>query len=238
MQRAAADSTDGSASTPSRVVIQAEAIAWLRDNPAPEGASVFTSMPDVSEMSGMDLDTWRRWFIDAARLLIGWISSGCVAIFYQTDIRHCGAWIDKAHLVGTAAEESGATILFHKIACRKPPGTLGMGRPTYAHVLAVAREPIAVTRPGPEVIADVGSMNWSRAMGATAARVACEFIRADTPTRVVVDPFCGRGTALAVANAVGLDAIGVETSAKRCRVARALVIEPITRLASTSRGHP
>jgi hypothetical protein len=211
--------------TPSRVVIQAEAIGWLRENPAPDGASAFTSMPDVSEMSGMDLDAWRRWTVETARLLIGWISTGCVAIFYQTDIRHSGAWIDKGHLVVTAAEEAGATILFHKIACRKPPGTLGMGRPSYAHMIGVAREPIPMTRPGPDVIADVGPMNWSRAMGATAARVACEFLRADTPTRVIVDPFCGRGTALAVANAVGLDAIGVDLSPKRCRFARALVID-------------
>jgi hypothetical protein len=213
---------DAGARPPSRVVIQGEALAWLRENAAPEGASVFTSMPDVSEMSGVDLDAWRAWFIDAARFLIRWISEGCVAIFYQTDIRHQAAWIDKGHLVVTAAEAEGATIVFHKIACRKPPGTLGLGRPTYAHVICVARAPIAVTRPGPEVIADVGAMNWSRAMGVTAARVACEFIKADTPTRVVVDPFCGRGTALAVANDVGLDAIGVELSPKRCRVARTL----------------
>ncbi|MFO0617404.1 MAG: hypothetical protein U0414_32710 [Polyangiaceae bacterium] len=223
---------------PTRVVIQGDAIAWLRANPAPEGASVFTSMPDVSEMSGMDLDAWRRWTVDTARLLIGWISSGCVAVFYQTDIRHRGAWIDKAHLVATAAEQEGATILFHKIACRKPPGTLGLGRPTYAHVVGVARAPMPITRPGPDVIADTGPMNWSRAMGATAARVACEFIRADTPTRVLVDPFCGRGTALAVANAVGLDAIGIELSAKRCRVARSLVIDERGVRSGSPRQHP
>jgi hypothetical protein len=40
----------------------------------------------------------------------------------------------------------------------------------------------------------------------------------------VVDPFCGRGTVLAVANAMGFDAIGVDLSAKRCRAARAFVV--------------
>jgi tRNA G10 N-methylase Trm11 len=39
---------------------------------------------------------------------------------------------------------------------------------------------------------------------------------------VVVDPFCGHGTILAVANEHGLDAVGVELSAKRARKARRL----------------
>jgi hypothetical protein len=39
-----------------------------------------------------------------------------------------------------------------------------------------------------------------------------------------VDPFCGKGTLLAVANAMGFDAIGVDRSPKRCRAARALVL--------------
>jgi tRNA G10 N-methylase Trm11 len=38
----------------------------------------------------------------------------------------------------------------------------------------------------------------------------------------VVDPFCGLGTILAVANEHGLDAIGVELSSKRARKARRL----------------
>jgi tRNA G10 N-methylase Trm11 len=38
----------------------------------------------------------------------------------------------------------------------------------------------------------------------------------------VVDPFCGWGTALAVANALGMPAIGVDLSARMSRRARAL----------------
>jgi DNA modification methylase len=47
---------------------------------------------------------------------------------------------------------------------------------------------------------------------------------AETSTRVVVDPFCGSGTLLAVANALGLDAIGVDRSARACSAARRLVV--------------
>jgi DNA modification methylase len=40
--------------------------------------------------------------------------------------------------------------------------------------------------------------------------------------RVVFDPFCGVGTVLAAANALGLDAWGVEKNRKRAEQAREL----------------
>ena len=57
-------------------------------------------------------------------------------------------------------------------------------------------------------------------MGVLACQAACRFLLDETHARRVVDPFCGRGMLLAVANALGLDALGVELSGKRCRAAR------------------
>jgi hypothetical protein len=71
-------------------------------------------------------------------------------------------------------------------------------------------------------------MPWSRAMGVDACRLACRYLIENTQTRVVVDPFCGKGTVLAVANGMGLDAVGVELSSKRRKTARALVIDETT----------
>jgi tRNA G10 N-methylase Trm11 len=62
-------------------------------------------------------------------------------------------------------------------------------------------------------------------MGVNACRVACRFLLDETSCRRVVDPFCGRGTVLAVANALGLDALGIELGGKRCRIARNLRVE-------------
>jgi hypothetical protein len=130
------------------------------------------------------------------------------------------------------AESSVASVLWHKIVCRKPPGTIALGRPSYSHMICLSPRgapPRATTthgrRPGPDVLPDAGFMPWSRAMGVAACRVACEYLRTETTTRVVVDPFCGRGTVLAVANELGFDAIGVDIGAKRCRIARSLVID-------------
>lgn len=203
-----------------RTVFQADAFAWMDAHPAESKTSVITSLPDVSELAGMDLYAWKTWFVGAARRVLRWIPDDGVAIFYQSDIRYGGAWVDKGYLVVRAVEDEGATLLWHKIVCRKPPGTIALGRASYSHMICAARAPRAVRHPGPDVLPDAGAMSWSRAMGADACRVACRFLREDTDTERVVDPFCGRGTVLAVANEMGFDAIGVDIGGKRVRAAR------------------
>jgi hypothetical protein len=206
-----------------RHVVQADALTWLETNQAEPGASVITSLPDISELPELDLGEWRAWFIEATRQVIRWVPAPGVAIFYQSDVRQNGVWIDKGYLVMRAAEEEGASVLWHKIVCRHSPGTIALGRPSYSHMIAVAKGPHANPRkPGPDVLPNAGFMLWSRAMGVAACRVACAFLRDETSTRIIVDPFCGRGTVLAIANDMGFDAVGIDISAKRCRAARAM----------------
>jgi hypothetical protein len=212
---------------PSRRVVHAEALAFLAANPAEAGTSVVTSLPDLSELPQKDYGEWRAWFVDAVRRVVDWVPDGGVAIFYQSDIRHEGSLVDKGFLVMQGAEGAG-TLLWHKIVCRKPPGTIAFGRPSYSHMICVERGPArraSIRHPGPDVIADAGFMPWSRAMGVEACRVALRFLREETETRVVVDPFCGQGTVLAVANAMGFEAVGIDIGAKRCKAARALRVE-------------
>ncbi len=206
-----------------RRIIEADAIGWLEANIAPPEASVVTSLPDISELP-LGFDAWRVWFIDAARRVLRWTPRDGVAIFYQSDIRHHAVWIDKGYLVMRAAEEEGVPLVWHKIVCRHPAGTIALGRPSYSHMLCFGRTPIT-KKPGPDVLPDAGFAPWSRAMGTAACRVACRYLVENTTTRVVVDPFCGRGTVLAVANAMGLDALGVDISPKRCRAARTLLVD-------------
>ncbi|HSO31570.1 MAG TPA: hypothetical protein VLT33_03610 [Labilithrix sp.] len=210
---------------PRRTLVNEDALAWMAANAAPADASVVTSLPDVSELPHLDLEGWRRWFIAAARQVIAWTPREGASIFFQSDIRVGGAIVDKSYLVMRAAEQEGAHLLWHKIVCRRPPGTISFGRPSWSHMLCVAHVPRPPARaPGPDVLPDAGFMPWSRAMGVTACRVACTYLRDEVRARTIVDPFCGRGTVLAVANAMGLDALGVELSAQRCRAARALVV--------------
>ncbi|MBA3397383.1 MAG: hypothetical protein H0T89_32455, partial [Deltaproteobacteria bacterium] len=68
------------------------------------------------------------------------VADDAVAVFYQTDVKHDGRWIDKGHLVLCGAEAAGSHALFHKIVCRVPAGMTTFGRPAYAHLVCVSRE--------------------------------------------------------------------------------------------------
>jgi hypothetical protein len=186
-------------------------------------------LPDVSEV-GVALEVWRQWFLGAVRLVVDAVPRESAAIFFQSDIKRDGEWIDKGAMVTRAAEDAGARILFHKIVLRRPAGTLTAGRPGFTHFIAVSRamkcpDVLAI----PDVIADAGEQKWVRAMGVRAAGHAVGFARDFVGPvlgrePVVVDPFCGVGTVLAVANTLGLGAIGVERNRKRAEEARALVV--------------
>jgi hypothetical protein len=211
-----------------RTVHHAEALAWLaaEAGAARPGTSVVTSLPDVSEV-GMPLDAWRGWFVRAARACVEAAADDGVAIFFQTDIKKGGVWIDKSHLVARGAEEAGAQLLWKKVVLRKPAGTITFGRPAYTHVLCVSR---ALRPREPSGIPDVldeksaGKLVWTRGMGVNACARAVRFVKEHTQSTTILDPFCGHGTVLAVANALGLDAIGVELNRKRAVRARTLAI--------------
>src|SRR6185369_205850 len=189
-----------------RTIIQAEALGWLAANPAPPGTSVITSLPDLSELPELGFSGWKSWFDQAARAVLRWTPSPGLALFFQSDIRQAGEWVDKSYLVQRAAEAEGRTLLWHKIVCRHAPRA-------------------RVTHPGPDVLPDAGHKPWSKAMGVEACRLACRFLREESETTLVVDPFCGHGTALAVANHYGFDALGVELSTRKVRAAKRLVLD-------------
>jgi len=213
------------APTPSRIVYQADAIPWLRAQGKLAGASVITSLPDISELPHLGFAGWRRWFEDAAVLVMESLAEPGVAIFFQSDIQRGGRWIDKGALVARAAERVGMDLLFHKIVCREPPGTASFGRATYAHMLAFSRGPARGRKEARvDVLPDGGFKPGPKAMGVKACLDACRFVKSATSSRTVVDPFCGLGTVLAVANALGLDAVGVDIASRMCRRARELRI--------------
>ena len=104
--------------SPPREVHHADALAWLRARGRLDGCSVVTSLPDVAEMAGMGLDAWTRWFVGAARAVLDAVPDDGVAIFFQSDVKRAGRWIDKGALVQRAADAAETPLLFHKIVCR------------------------------------------------------------------------------------------------------------------------
>lgn len=208
-----------------RIVHTTDALAWLRESRDFSGHSMVASLPDISEFPKFTSGEWKEWFTGTASLILSKTPSEGVTIFYQSDIKVDGTWVDKGYLCQKAAEAMGAELLWHKIACRSPAGTTTFGRPAYSHILCFSKGVRAdVSKSTADVLPDLGEKTWQRGMGLEAAHLICRFIREQTTTRTVVNPFCGEGSLLAAANFNDLDAIGIERSPKRAEKARMLQI--------------
>ncbi len=201
-------------------------MAWLESRGVQDGASFITSLPDYSEFPHLRLDEWKAWWHRAATLIFSRCPESGVVIFYQRDSKKDGTWIDKGYLCQKAAEESGSALLWHKIVARAPAGHPTFGRPGYSHLLCFSKGVRAeLSRATADILAEAGKTTWTRGMGLKACRVACRFVLEQTATRTVVDPFCGHGTVLAVANELGLNAVGVEIGRRRAERARRLRVD-------------
>ena len=215
------------AALPTRELHVADAMEWLAVRGVQPAASFLTSLPDVSE-TGMALSRWREWFVDAASRVCACLDDQGLAIFVQTDLRRDGAWIDKAALVAAGAARVDAQLLCKKIVCRRPPGSRSSAGASFSSLLVYGRgralDP-ALPDVIPDVIAEPGPPTWVRGLGRDACAHAVRFLQRYAPTSTtVVDPFCGEGMTLAVANALGMNAVGVERNRKRAEKARALVV--------------
>jgi hypothetical protein len=80
-------------------------------------------------------------------------------------------------------------------------------------------------RPAAFSIPDVfyrGDMVWSKGIGLDCCYAGVVFLKEVVGATCIVDPFAGQGTVIAMANALGVDALGVEISLNRCKKARRL----------------
>ena len=207
-----------------REVYCEDALTWLNDSPVLEGCSLVASMPDISEFHNHTIDQWKEWFYKAAQLVMSKTPDDGVAIFYQSDIKVDGVWIDKGFICQKAAEDLGLSLLWHKIICRVTPGQPTFGRPAYSHVLCFSKKfrIYDLGKSTADVLPTIGEKTWERGMGFEACAMIGKFIAEQTTSKTLVQPFCGQGGMLAVANLMGLNAIGIERSPKRAEMAREL----------------
>ena len=203
-----------------------DAIAWLKNHTILSDSSLIASLPDKSEFPKYTLQEWKEWFTNTAQLIFQKTPDEGLTLFYQSDIKFEGVWVDKSFLIMKAAEKENSELLFHKILCRTKPGILTFGRPAYSHLIAFSKktrlELNQVTIP--DVLPDLGEKTWERGMGLIACLKIASFLKDHTSTKTLINPFCGEGSILAAAQLRGLDVIGIERSPKRVRAAENLKI--------------
>lgn len=200
-------------------IIHADAIEWLRNNELKD-VSIITSLPDISEFPKFTLDEWKTWFIETASLVMSKCPNEGITIFYQSDIKRNGVWIDKSFLIQKAAENIGQILVAHKIVCRAPGGINTQNKTGYSHLLCFSNSPkIDLTKGFTDVLPEPGETTWERGMGIKVCRLACQMVKEYTDTRTIVDPFCGHGGVLEVANQLEMNAIGVDHKLKNTKIA-------------------
>lgn len=223
-------------------MVHAEALEWLaaqkEDGGFPEKSCVVTSLPDWSELKKgqkMPLTQYLQWFQKALSLIFSCCRENTLVIFLQTDIMSGGQWIDKAALICKEAEAAKATLLWHKITF--DPEVVNLPRcglsADYSHLLCF----ITSTEPGRSVyrrcdVPDLmcrGRKVYAQGMGIEAMARVLQWVQLSTEVRLVIDPFCGRGTVLALANDLGLPALGVDVDVACARAAERLDLEKLSR---------
>jgi hypothetical protein len=183
--------------------------------------SVITSLPDIEE-TNLDIEEWKSWFIKIATLIFGRLDKNGFVIFYQTDRKFKGEIINKDYLIlNSALRNKKIKPIFHKIVLRQKINSIGLYRPGFTHLLGFSKGKKNNFN-FPDVF-PAGKMIYKNAMGLNACEYACRFIK-NSGVNTIIDPFCGQGSVLAIANKLGLNAIGNDIDVKQCELAKNLNI--------------
>lgn len=202
---------------PSRQVFCQDSLTWLPKNGG--NSCIITSMPEMEEVD-MNIKEYEVFFRAAAQACFEAVKDDGYCIFLQTDRKYHG-WVDKGYWITDVSRELGFHTVWKKIAITKEVGKADLFRPTYSTMLCFTKKG-KVGKLFPDVI-DSGEKTYTHAFGLNAVALCVAYVK-DQGIKKVVDPFCGSGTTLAVANEMGLDAIGVDIAKKYCEMARKLKI--------------
>ena len=181
----------------------------------PRNFHIVSSLPDVSEVRPrltplLEYETWCANVVDL-------LPPDSVCILYQTpgrDSAEGGAWLDKGFLCQLGARAAGAACVWQKVVLPNPDAVGRRQRGTrvgFTNLLCFSkRHRVPRDHAAVDVVADRGHMSFANAMGEAACSVAIEYCKqvAGDAEPTIVDPFCGHGSVLAVANALGLPSVG------------------------------
>jgi len=177
-------------------------------------------MPEMEEMQ-MNIKDYEVFFREAANLCFSSVKDDGYCIFLQTDRKHHG-WVDKGYWITDESRKLGFHTVWKKVALTREVGKADLFRPTYSTMLCFTKKG-GVGKLFPDVIYS-GEKTYTHAFGVEAVILCVKYAK-EQGIKKVVDPFCGSGTTLAVANALGLDAVGVDIEKKACEMARGLKLE-------------
>lgn len=198
-----------------RKVYCADAFDWFKKHSF--RGSIITSLPDLDEVD-MSEEDYLLWFCNAIQLCLRKTDVGLPTIFYQTDRKRNGRRISKACLIMNEALGSGHDIIWHKIVLRRDVGKVDLRRPGYSHLICIGDAGVTAGKATADVLPGGGTL-YPNGMALSAATMALEFAHKYSPN--VIDPFCGKGTVLALAESMGFKKIiGIDIDPKQVKEAK------------------
>lgn len=198
-----------------RKVFYTDALEWLTAHKNLD--SIVTSIPEMSELN-LSYGKYVEFLERAVTLCLEATNPKGYVIFLQTDRKHHGL-IDKSYFISDVAQKLGYKMLWHKIVLRKEVGKVDLFRPTYSRMLCYTKSG-KVGKVFPDVIY-AGETTYTNGFGVDAVKLAIDYLKSNK-IRTVYDVFVGSGTTLAVANKLGLNAVGVDNDASQCKKAMKL----------------
>jgi hypothetical protein len=236
--------------TVDRTIICEDALEWLKNFKGYLPGSVFTSLPDISEVPNLfggpkqNITAYKEWFTNIVTLICSKVKPSECVIFLQSDVRVIADpsahenkgivvdWIDKSALcaegVRRFVESPGGhpmKHMWHKVCLVRALSSKSLGRPAYSHLVCFSGTELQYPSMDfvPPDVFERGVMVWPKGIGLNAGLVGVNFVHNVLKSPCLIDPFCGHATVLALAEAVGIKStIGVEISIKRCRKAKVL----------------
>ena len=200
-----------------RTVFCDDAHKWLENNK--NNKAIITSLPDMEEV-GLNLKEWQEWIKKTCLIISSALNDDGIVIFYQTDRKYKGSIIDKKTLISQIFFELGYKSIFNKIVLKQKIETVNLFRPGFTNMFGFSKN-IKSGKATPDVI-NSGKMIYKNAMGLDACKVAIDFIKTKINPEEILDPFCGQGSVLKIANENGFDSVGVEILREQCKKAKLL----------------
>jgi hypothetical protein len=136
-----------------RTIICTDALEYLKNLPDHSIESVFTSLPDITELPTIFCDlqltqvlAYESWFTDVISVILRKLKYSGYAIFLQSDVRVCDKennvvkWIDKSYLCNDGCSRvHDCYLVWHKIVLSANMNKLSAGRPSYSHLMCYTK---------------------------------------------------------------------------------------------------
>ena len=201
----------------SATIICDNAMTWLQKQDSLDnivtGICDFDEMPDITGMND-----YIEFYTEILDLIFSKLKDGCYAIFIQTDRKYQKSWIDKSYITTSIAQKHKIKTIWHKIVLHREVDKTDLHRPTYAHMLCYSKNG-TTGEATPDVI-PVSKKIYKNGTPPLAAKRALKFISRYSTSKIVVDPFVGKGTIPLLASELNLDSIGIDIDPEQCDEAR------------------